>query len=684
VTSQTGNVYDGDGRVVRKIAYSYATELWETGTSYGGDYTTVTPPSGGTATTTYLNGLGKTSYIYQYRGSSPPLSPPAPGSGASPGSSGWDQTAYSYTPAGQLAGIADAAGSTWSYSYDLAGNQVSISDPDTGTTASSYDPAGRLVSVTDARGKTISYSYDQDGRKTAAYDTTGGGLEAGGTQIAGWTYDTLAKGQLTSSVTYGSGGTSGTSYTEAVTGCNALGLPQGQTVSVSAGPLTGSYKESYGYDPYTGEMTGTTLPAGGRLLQENVSTGYDTANRPVSLGGSTAIVSGLSYTELGQPQRYALGGGPTATWIQNTWDLGTGRLSSSEVQAGAANPVTLDATSYSYDNAGLVTSAADTPSGGPAQVQCNDYDYLGRLAQAWSQASADCTAGPSQSAESGAAAPYWDQYSYNQQNALTSQTSVASGGASSTASYSYPAPAAAQPHAPASQQVTGPSGSTTATYSYDSAGHSTGVSGGSPGNQSLSWDDAGRLGSLTGPAGTTSYVYDASGSLLLQSDPGSTTLYLPGEQLTQDTGTGTVTGVRYYSIGGTAVAALSTGGHLSWLAGNQQGTANVAIDTSSLAPAYRYYDPYGNQIGAAPSSWPGTRGFVGGTSDPATGLVNLGAREYQPGTASHLDRQAGSVEPESIPNWRVHTHRQRNSACRNSRIVTIKRSRARATTRSEA
>src|SRR4029077_17911039 len=34
VPQQTGFTYDGDGRVLRKITYSYATELWETDTAY--------------------------------------------------------------------------------------------------------------------------------------------------------------------------------------------------------------------------------------------------------------------------------------------------------------------------------------------------------------------------------------------------------------------------------------------------------------------------------------------------------------------------------------------------------------------------------------------------------------------------------------------------------------------------
>ncbi|WP_405878381.1 hypothetical protein OG762_06775 [Streptomyces sp. NBC_01136] len=48
-----------------------------------------------------------------------------------------------------------------------------------------------------------------------------------------------------------------------------------------------------------------------------------------------------------------------------------------------------------------------------------------------------------------------------------------------------------------------------------------------------------------GTAGDSHYLYDAEGNLLLQKGPSSTTLYLPGEQLTLNTTSGTVNGVRY-------------------------------------------------------------------------------------------------------------------------------------------
>ena len=85
VPNQVGYFYDGVGRVTRQVDYDDATEVKETDTSYGGNFTTVTPPAGGTAETTYTNGSGKDSYIYAYHSAAPPSSPPARGSGSQSG-----------------------------------------------------------------------------------------------------------------------------------------------------------------------------------------------------------------------------------------------------------------------------------------------------------------------------------------------------------------------------------------------------------------------------------------------------------------------------------------------------------------------------------------------------------------------------------------------------------------------
>jgi RHS repeat-associated protein len=627
IPDQTGYMYDGDGRIIRQIAYDDAAESWETDTAYGGNYTTVTPPAGGTPETTFADGRGLTTAIWQYHAGVPvSTSDPA---------SDYDATTYTYTSAGKLATITDPAQNTWSYRYDMVGDQLSETDPDAGTSTTAYDPAQQVVSITDARGKTISYTYDKDGRKAAEYDTTGGALESSSDEVASWTYDTIAKGQVTSSSAY----ENGAQYTEEVTGYAPNGQPSGTAtiIPASQGALAGTYTQTYTYAP-SGQETSYTDSATDGLPAETVTTGYDNAGNPASLTGASTYVGSLSYTSLGQPLQYALGTSSEPAYVSDTYDAQTGNLTQQDTQAGTAE-TSVDDLNYTYNDVSDVTSEADTPAGAASatDVQCFTYDYLGRLVQAWAQGSAGCASAPSASAEGGAA-PYWETYSYSTTGNLTGTTSTTPAGAVTTTSDAYPAAGAAQPHAISGQSVTTSSGTTTSSYGYAANGDLTTVTGAQ--DQALTWNDAGQLTQdavtpASGSAQDTNYIYDAGGSLLLTTDPGSTTLYLSDEELTLSGGT--VTGTRYYSLGSVTVATLTSGTGLSYLAGDQEGTDSVAISAATLAVTHRYYDPYGNPRGAASSSFPtGEKGFVGGATDSATTLTDLGTREYQPATGSFI------------------------------------------------
>jgi RHS repeat-associated protein len=631
VPSQTGYAYDGAGRMTKQVAYALGAETWETDSGYGGNYVTVVPPSGGTPSTTFTDGRGLTTAIYQYH-AGVPVSPSDP-------AADYDQVSYTYTPAKQLATITDATGNAWSYTYDLLGDRLTQAGPDTGTTTSTYDAAQQLMTITDARGKRVSYTYDGDGRKTAEYDTTGGAAESASDQLASWTYDTLAEGQLTSSTSV----QNGASYTEAVTGYNSQELPSGtETIIPSAqGALAGTYTQQDSYAP-DGQLTAYTDSAAGGLPAETVTTGYGSAGQVNSLSGASAYVDSLSYTNLGQPLQYTLGTASLPVYLTDSYDPQTALLTEQDTQAGMSQTA-VDDLHYAYDQVGNVTSEDDTPAGAgsAADVQCFAYDYLGRLTQAWAQGSAGCAATPSAAAEGGAA-PYWNTYAYDVDENLTSETATTPTGAVTTTRATFPAAGSARPHAVTSQQVTSPSGTVTSSYSYDQAGNLTGSSNTSQA-QALTWNDLGQLtqNAIT-PAGAataqnTTYVYDSGGTLLLAADPGSTTLYLNDEELSLSASTGTVTGTRYYSLDGATVATRTGASSVAYLAGDQQGTDSVAIDAQTLNVAHRYYDPYGNPRGNAPSSFPaGQKGFVGGTADSATGLTDLGAREYQPATGSFI------------------------------------------------
>jgi RHS repeat-associated protein len=630
VPDATGYGYDGDGRVVRQIAYDDGTETYETDTAYTGNSVTVTPPSGGTPETTWTDGRGLTTAIWQYHASAP-ISTSDP-------SSDYDATAYTYTPAQQLYTITDAASNQWQYTYNLLGEQVSASDPDAGTTTSTYDDAGQLMTVTDARGKTTSYAYDLDGRKSAEYDTTGGASESSSDELASWAWDTLAEGELTSSTAY----EGGAQYTEEYTGYNSQGLPEGtETIIPSAqGNLAGTYSQSYTYAP-DGQETSYTDSAAGGLPAETVTIGYDSAGDEDSLTGANSYVDSLSYTDLDQPLQYQMGTSSEPAYVTDSYDPQTGNLAEQDTQTGTAE-TSVDDLHYTYNDVQDITSEADTPSGDPSatDVECFQYDYLNRLVQAWAQGSSGCAATPSASAEGGPA-PYWDSYSYSTIGNLTGITATTPAGAVTTTTDTYPASGAAHPHAITSQAVTTSSGTTLSTYGYDAAGNLITVTGTSQ-DQALTWNDAGQLtqDAVTpsgGSAQDSNYIYDADGTLLLTADPGTTTLYLPDEELALDTSTGTVTGTRYYTLANTSVATLTGASSVAYMVGDQQGTDSLAISATDLSLTRRYYDPYGNTIGTPATGFPtGEKGFVGGAADPATGLTDLGAREYQPQTGSFI------------------------------------------------
>jgi RHS repeat-associated protein len=133
-------------------------------------------------------------------------------------------------------------------------------------------------------------------------------------------------------------------------------------------------------------------------------------------------------------------------------------------------------------------------------------------------------------------------------------------------------------------------------------------------------------------------VYGQDGDLFSQTNGTSTTLYLPGEQLTVNTSGNTLSGVRYYSLPG-GITAVRTGSGNSYgfeLSSDQHGTNTLWLDYTAQDPAWRQFDPYGNPRGAAPASgtFPGGRAFLNDPVDASSGLTDIGARWYDSSTGS--------------------------------------------------
>ncbi|MGW6981600.1 polymorphic toxin-type HINT domain-containing protein [Streptomyces sp. NPDC054932] len=141
----------------------------------------------------------------------------------------------------------------------------------------------------------------------------------------------------------------------------------------------------------------------------------------------------------------------------------------------------------------------------------------------------------------------------------------------------------------------------------------------------------------------TSYLYDASGNRVIQDTGSARTLYLGETEITVDKAGKAMDAVRYYSSPGAPTTVRrtngkSTGHTLSHLLTDHHNTATISVEQKAGQPtARRKSDPYGNPRGSQPANWPGDRSFLGtGTDDNTTGLIHIGAREYEAGTGRFI------------------------------------------------
>ncbi|MEU5277133.1 RHS repeat-associated core domain-containing protein [Streptomyces asoensis] len=671
IPNQDRYTLDGLGRVVVDDSMQYSVLKQKTTTVYSGDATTVIPPTGGTVQTTRTDPLGRTSEIGSYS-IRPTLTIPVntfTGPYSVTGGT-YNAITYGYDGHGKQNTVT-AKGSTWSTAYDLLGRATSKTDPDAGTTNMVYDTVGNLTQTTDARGKSTSYSYDVLNRQTGQYAATVASQTPGasGNQTAAWTYDndnavsgvTNPIGQKTTATSYNAGNT----YTTQQLAFNAFGESLGQSITIPAahGALGGkTYTFRHTYSANTGLLLTDNYPLGGGLPNEIITHGYNTALDLPNALGSTSYVYAKStdYSAYGQVLQATLGQLTDLAYLTNEYDPHTGALKD-QLVTGAATTAKIDEQNYAYDPAGNITKQVTTRLGATTapETQCYQYDELNRLTQAWT-ATDNCDAVPSANAHAQVGDPltsgtaYWTSWDFDVLGQRQHQVEHSTTGGSDTTTgytYDYNGNGTLQPHALASTQATGASTATTS-YTYDKSGNTTTRNTLASGNQTLTWNDAGQLTQVSGgKTGNTGYIYDADGNVLLQTDPTSTTLYLPGEQLTL-TGT-TTTGVRYLPLpgGGTAVRT-GTGTNYKFQLSDPHGTSGLYLDNTAQTPTWRQFTPYGGTRGTT-VSWIDNRGFLNAPDNTNTGLTQLGARQYDPtlGRFASLDPLFESTDDQQLAGY---------------------------------
>ncbi|GGM15161.1 RHS repeat-associated core domain-containing protein [Promicromonospora citrea] len=442
-------------------------------------------------------------------------------------------------------------------------------------------------------------------------------------------------------------------------------------------------------------MRTQSVPAAGGLGQETLTTFYSATNAQDGLTGGFgwgSYVVRADYLPTGEVS--SLNMGNTHTYQQAMYyGVGTRRLEGVTTTLETGNIGDdlheLQHATYSYDDAGNVLSAKDTPDpalgGLPSDQQCFTYDWARRLTNAWTPQSGDCATANRTVAGLGGGDPYWKSYSYdvlgNRETSVLHRTAAAGGDATST--YQQPASGttSVRPHAVTSVTAKNDAGATLgqSSFTYDSAGNMTGRTVAGISAQTLTWDAEGELASIASDEdgnGSVSqdesdeYVYSADGDRLARTQDGDTTVYLPGQEITLDGDTGAVTAKRYYTFAGQTVA-IRTGNlanTVTSIFNDPHGTGIIQVGNVSNQVVRRYTDPFGAPRDSAAGlpvggdgangSWVGDRGFLDKTED-ATGLTAVGARLYDAllGSFISVDPVMDLTDPQQ---WNAYAYANNN------------------------
>ncbi|MFE0459421.1 RHS repeat domain-containing protein [Kitasatospora sp. NPDC058965] len=655
VHQQTLTYFDGLGRptIVNMLDQSQVQRT--SYAAYLGDRTISVPPIGAVATATLTDALGRTSELDQYS-ATPTVTTNVAGGFTTVGVSGGSTqaTRYTFNALGRPSTTTDPLGATWTTSYDYLGQPNGKTDPDSGATPANsptlYDADGNILQSTDSAGHTLSYTYDALNRKTAAYDAPVTG-QSSANQVSAWVYDNsnnavpgmaFAIGHVTTQTSFTPAG----AFIVQAQGFNTFGESLGEAYTVpGTTSLSGTYTYRHSYTSTVGRPTSTLIPAAGGMSSEILTTGYSGANGldvPTTFGGTHGYAQNVFYTALGQVAQELVGSATNQATVGNTYDNNTGKLTEQKVINTAVSSTPLDDISYVYDTAGNISSQSDVRNGLASETQCYTYDQLDRLTQAWTTAAGptanSCSTQPTSAnvtstvGDGTAGSAYWTSWTYDAagQPRIQTQHSLTAG-TDTTTNYTYGGSAAGCPttaglHTLATATTTGGS-SANNTYCYNGLGATTSRTTPS-GQQSLTWNDQGQLQSATTGSNITSYYYDASGSVIERTDPGTTTLFLPDQQLTLNTSTGSVANTRTYALPGGGQAVLTNSGYGFELA-DQHGSGTISLDSDAKNPSWRQLTPFGAPRGPAPGgSWLDPNGFLGKAQDPNDALTTVGAREY--------------------------------------------------------
>jgi RHS repeat-associated protein len=516
------------------------------------------------------------------------------------------RTSYVVGPLNQVRTVAQG-GETRSFVYDSFSRLTSATNPESGVASYSYDGVGNVLSRTDARNVVTCFGNLSGSACTgSSYDGVnrpGSVSYSDGTPAVTYVYDGVANGigQLTS--------VSNLNSTTSFTAFDAMGRVRASTQQTNGQ----SYVFSYTYN-LAGSLLSETYPS-----KRVLTTAYDAANRPMTLGGGpsgqdTTYVKQAVYWPNGGISSLARGNGLVHS------EAYSNRLQTTSMLEQAGNgtqPLNLGlnwANPNTGKNNGTLQSVAANHNG-LAFTQAFGYDALNRLVAA---------------TETSGTAQTWAQtYGYDQYGNMwmPSSSLINSGGAIPTANvyngknqnpnFSYDA----------AENQTAVSG---LNLTYDAQNRQVGATNvnGTGGTATCQYDGAGQRVTKALPSGMTVYVYDAFGALAAE-------------------------------YGSASVAAPCTTCYLAW---DHLGSVRLVTDGSTNANVIGRHDfaPFGQEIqagvGGRSAVWSASdsvsQRFTGQEWDGETNLDFFQARYMASGLGRFMSADPGNAgaypsEPQS-------------------------------------
>lgn len=290
------------------------------------------------------------------------------------------KTIYGYDGQGRQVTVKDPDNRTSTTKFDPAGIATTVTDATGRVTTLTHDAAGRTtrISYSDGTTPTVTFAYDPNGHPVTMTDATG---------TSTWTYD--AFGQLTTNKN-GASATVGYGYDQ-VGNLTAITYP-GQTTPVArtfdnADRLATvkdftSNTTTFGYDHDSALTTTTYL--GGSVVTNAFNTAEQLTGVTAKKGTTTLATYGYGRDNAGQVNSQTIAGTTQTFTYSAREQLATGVTGSTTTNYAydaADHPTTVGATTATFDPAGQecwsTTTAVTTPTCGSKPAGATSYTFDG-------------------------------------------------------------------------------------------------------------------------------------------------------------------------------------------------------------------------------------------------------------------------------------------------------------------